>query len=312
MLLLITLSKIKKRVIKSSLILTRITMNKFYFGAHNRTSDDMLNGIKEIKEAGGNIVQIFLVPPGSKKVEDRTNTELDEVKKYIKLHQMKLVVHSSYLHNLARNWDTYSWWLKNLELEIINAHKIGAFGLVLHFGKRLDLSTEEAYNNMYSSLIFVLNKTKEFKDVKIFLETPTGQGTEICYKIEDLAHFYKKFSKNPNPEIKERVRLCIDTCHIFSAGYNIVTKNEVKLYLETFEELIGIRYIGLIHLNDSRVEVGAQVDRHENIDKGYIGINGLKAFFNYFRKLKIPIVLETPNNGFEWEIKLLKNYVYDI
>lgn len=280
-------------------------MDKFYFGAHNRVSQNILEAIQEIQKAGGNLVQIFLTPPGSKNVAERAEKELENIKKYLHENKLKLVVHSSYIHNLAKDWDQYSWWLRNLEIEIMYAHKIGAFGLVLHFGKKLELSLEEGYNNMYSSLIYVLNKTKEFKDVTIFLETPTGQGSEICYKIEDLAYFYKKFSKNPNKEIRKRVKLCVDTCHIFSAGYNIVTKNEVKLYLETFEELIGIRHIGLIHLNDSRVEVGAQVDRHENIDKGHIGYNGLKAFFEYFRKLKVPVVLETPNDGFVWEIKLM-------
>ena len=159
---------------------------------------------------------------------------------------------------------------------------------------------------MYTSLIYIHNKTKKYKDVLILLETSTGQGTELCWRMEDLAYFYKKFSKNENKELKDRIKLCVDTCHIFSAGYNIRTKGDVKRYLEAFEELIGIRYIKLIHLNDCKVSIGAQKDRHDNIDKGYIGFTGLKIFFDYFRNLGIPIVLETPDYGYRKEIKLLK------
>ena len=158
---------------------------------------------------------------------------------------------------------------------------------------------------MYSSLIHIHNSTKKYSNIKIFLETSTGQRTELCYKMEDLSYFYKKFSKNHNKEVKKRFKLCIDTCHIFSAGYCIKTKKNIKLFLEAFEEMIGLRYVGLIHLNDSKVECGKQVDRHQNIGEGFIGYNGLKYLFDYFRNLNIPIVLETPREGYIYEIKSL-------
>ena len=285
--------------------------NLHYFGTHIGSSssdiDYLIKYSNIVKAAGGNLVQIFLTIPGEIYAEEKSKSELTRYKKYLEENNMKAVVHSCYCHNLATNWDNYSWWLKNFELEIEYSHYIGALGVVLHFGKKLELSKEEAYNNMYTSLIYVHNRTIKFKDIKIFLETSTGQGSEICFKLEELAHFYKKFSKNDNEEIKERIKLCVDTCHIFSAGYNLKTKNDVKRYLEEFEELIGIRYIKLIHLNDCKVEFGSRVDRHENIGKGYIGLTGLKHFFKYFKKLNIPIVLETPGSGFLKEIKLLKN-----
>ncbi|MCJ7637963.1 MAG: deoxyribonuclease IV, partial [Nitrososphaeraceae archaeon] len=219
---------------------------------------------------------------------------------------MKVVVHSAYIHNIAREWDDYSWWIQNIILEIKYAYECEALGIVLHLGKQLDLSTSEAYNNMYSSLVYIVNQTKKYP-VTIFLETSTGQGSEMCYRLEDLAYFYKKFSHNPNKELKERIKLCIDTCHIFSAGYDLREKHNIDDYLEAFEELIGIRYIGLIHLNDCKVNIGEQRDRHNNIGKGYIGLRGLKYFYDYFKKLNVPIVLETPDYGYRTEIKLLKN-----
>ncbi len=277
----------------------------FYFGAHISSSGNLVEAAKSVKDAGGNFIQLMLTGKGSKLVSKKSEPELHKLKKFLDKNSMKIVIHSSYAHNLAREWDRHSWWLKNIELEIKYAHMLGAIGLVIHFGKQLDLSIEESYNNMYTSLVYINSKTSEYKDVKIFLETPTGQGTEVCYKLEDLAYFYKKFSKSENKELKNRIKLCIDTCHIFSAGYDIRSRDTVKLYLEAFEELIGLRYVFLIHLNDCKVDIGDQKDRHAEIGKGYIGYNGLKHFFKYFQKLKVPIILETPNLGYLREISMM-------
>jgi deoxyribonuclease-4 len=282
----------------------------FFFGSHIHVDDfeseeSLEKAAKKVKAAGGNMIQIMLNEPINKK--DINKNILYKFKEYLIKHNIKVVIHSSYMHNMARNWDAHSWWLNNLESEIKYANYIGAIGVVLHFGKKMDLTKEEAYNNMYTSLVHVNNMTLKYKHVKIFLETSTGQGSEMCYKLEDLAHFYKKFSKSENKQLKHRIKLCLDTCHIFSAGYDLRNKLKVKMYLEAFEELVGLRYIGLIHLNDSKVEIGSQVDRHQNIGQGYIGLPGLVEFFKYFKKLKVPIVLETPNSGYKTEIKLILN-----
>lgn len=269
--------------------------DKFYLGSHIG-SESYIESAEQVRLAGGNLVQIFLTKSGDQ--------SQNNFKKYLKDHDMLLIVHSSYTHNLAQDWDPYSWWIKNLELEVRYAHELGAYAIVIHLGKRLDKTVQEAYNNMFSSLIYIHNKTKnDCGKLKLLLETSTGQGTEMCYKLEDLAYFYKKFSREK--EFKQRIQLCVDTCHIFSAGYCLKSENEVKMFIETFEELIGIRHIALIHLNDCKVECGCQKDRHEEIGKGYIGIIGLKAFFEYFRKLKVPIVLETPGDSFKKEINML-------
>lgn len=274
-----------------------------YFGAHFDL-DNLIDSAKEIKESGGNLIQIFLTVPGTIKAKKRSEKELNEFKEYINNNKMKVVIHSSYTHNIARDFDKYSWWIQNIIQEIKYAFKISAIGIVLHLGKQLDMLTNVAYNNMYTSLIYIINETKDY-NIPIFLETSSGQGSELCYRLEDLAYFYKKFSNNPKKEIRDRVKLCIDSCHIFSAGYDLRKRNNINDYLEAFEELIGLRYIGLIHLNDCKVRLGEQKDRHANIGTGYIGIKGLTYFYNYFKKLNVPIVLETPNYGYRTEIKLL-------
>lgn len=275
----------------------------FRFGSHISFDDynTFTKMVDWVKKSGGNLVQIFL--PMTNFITKRE--DVNKYNKYLIDNDIDVVVHASYIYNLSRDWDEHSAWIKSFELEIKYAHFIGAKSIVVHCGKKLNLSIQEALNNMYTSMIHVHNKTKQYQDVQILLETSTGQGSEICFKLEDLAHFYKKIKRLENKEIKKRIKLCVDTCHVFSAGYNLKTRNNVKLFIETFEELIGLKYVKLIHLNDCKVECGSQKDRHQNIGEGYIGFDGLKYFFDYFRKLKIPIVLETPNFGFQEEIKLL-------
>lgn len=279
--------------------------NKFYFGTHINSYKNLIDAVEKIKSVGGNLIQIFLSKPD--KSLDMEKDQMLKFKQYLKKNNIMIIIHSSYTHNIASDWDKHSWWIKNLELELFYAHKLGASALVLHLGKYLELSQEEAFNNMYTCLVYIHNRTKEYKNIKILLETSSGQGTEMCYRLEELSRFFKKFSKNDNKELKDRIKLCVDTCHIFAAGYNLKTETDVKLYLEAFNELIGINNIYLIHLNDSVVDVGCRRDRHENIGKGFIGLDGLTYFFNYFKRLKVPIVLETPSAGYIYEIPLLLN-----
>ncbi|AYV80944.1 MAG: apurinic endonuclease [Harvfovirus sp.] len=256
-----------------------------YVGAHgsgNKASAQI------IKDHGGNLIQIFVNSL-------RTSySEYLELKKFLEDNQMKCVVHASYTINLSRDWDQYSGWIQQFIMEISLAHQVGAIAIVVHMGKQMELELAEAYNNMYTALLYVHDQTIKYSSLKILLETPTGQGSEICYKIEDMAYFFKKFSRNKNPNISNRFGLCVDTCHVFAAGYNLVTKAAIYAYLEAFEELIGLRHLYLIHLNDSKQEVGSNVDRHENIGKGKIGKLGLTEIVKYFKNLKIPIILETP------------------
>lgn len=225
----------------------------------------------------------------------------------IKNYSGKYIVHASYTINLSKNWDEYSIWINQFIKEIEFAHELGAIGIIIHMGKQLELSKDESYNNMYTSLLYINQQTLKYDSVKIMLETPSGQGSEICYKVEDFAYFFKKIIRHKNKQLNDRFRICLDTCHIFAAGYDLSKEAFILLYLEAVEELIGLRYVGLIHLNDSKKGLGSNVDRHENIGFGMIGSEGLLYIKNYFIKLNVPIILETPHIYIENDLKLLKN-----
>ena len=211
-------------------------------------------------------------------------------------------VHISYTINIAKDSSYYNWWIKNLVSEIKIANDIGAFCVVIHLGKSLDLSLETAFNNMYINLLKVHNMLGNIP-TKILIETSTGQGTEMCYELEDLARFYNKFKIND--KLSQRFGICLDTCHIFNAGYDIRTIKGVSDYITEFDRLIGVDNIKLIHLNDSKNKLGAKVDRHENLTKGFIGQEGLEQIILLFSKLQVPLVLETPDEYLEDDFKFI-------
>jgi len=259
--------------------------------------DVLKNNISIIQSQRLNAIQI-MNPKFNKK-------ESKEIRKILFNSKIFMVVHTPYTINIANNWDKYSPHIFSLTEEIKKADTMGAIGVVVHLGKRKELTIEEAYNNMLTSLLFVHTETKYYKNIKIFLETTAGQGTELCSSLEDLAYFYHKIPNN----IKTRIQICLDTCHLFSAGYDLRTKENIKLFLDTFEELIGLRYVGLIHLNDSSTDLGSNKDRHAIINEGYIKANALKLISNFFIKMGIIVILETPSENIGNDIKLISKNI---
>lgn len=228
-----------------------------------------------------------------------------DFKNFSKIYNIQLIVHASYTINIAQTWDEYSWWINQLILEIDIAHEIGARFIVLHLGKSLDIDLTVALNNMYSSLLYIGTKIKNI-DIKILLETSSGQGSEMCINIEDLSKFINKLLLHKNKNISEKFGICIDTCHIFSAGYDINTKQTVYAYIKKFDELIGIKNIKLFHLNNSKTKLGSNVDRHDNLEHGTIMLEGLKEIIKFAFKLDIPLILETPDEYINDDLYLLK------
>lgn len=239
-------------------------------------------------------------------INDKHKNTYKKVKEIINKYNISVIVHLSYTINIAQNWSEYSWWITQLIMEIKISNKIGAKYVVLHLGKSLDIDYKVALNNMYSCLLYVYSQIK-YLDIKILLETSSGQGSEMSTQLNDLGLFINKLLKNKNKNISDKFGICIDTCHIFNAGYNINTKKDVYKYLKEFDKHIGLTNIKVVHLNNSKTNIGANIDRHENLEHGKINIEGLKEIIIFCKKLGIPIILETPDEYINNDIIILKN-----
>lgn len=280
-------------------------MDKFYYGAHYSIVPSILYAFKTLKKNKGNILQIFISNPQGRGIKNRSDDEINEIKQYMKKHKMKLVFHAPYILNFAREFNKNNWWIKDMIKELNMVSKLGAIGSVLHMGKSKELSKEKALNNMYKSLVYVLDNSPE--DSNIILETSTGQGSELCYEVEELGKFFKQINK-----YSKRVKICIDTCHIFAAGYDIRTKKGCNDYIKKFDKYIGIENIALIQLNDAEKQLGSHLDRHDNIGEGYIGLEGINYFIKFGMKHNIPIILETPYNENIDELDYIRKISYNI
>lgn len=273
-----------------------------YIGAHINNKL-VLDSVVMAHNLDLNCIQFYLHNPIDQEEYHDTDKQINTMN-YIRNSNITVFAHSSFTMNIASPWDKYTWWVNNLINSIKYCYNLYISGIIVHIGKQLKLSKEEAYNNMFTGLIYVLNVTKEYNRVKLILETPAGQGTELCSNIEELGYFYNKFKLHN--KYKDRVKICIDTCHLFAAGYNISTEQGIVNVFDKIDKNIGFDNLALIHLNDSYQPLNSHIDRHENLGKGHIGKNGLKIFYSFFKD-KVPIVIETPKEGMFDDILFMKD-----
>ncbi|MBI9109256.1 MAG: deoxyribonuclease IV [Spirochaetales bacterium] len=211
--------------------------------------------------------------------------------------------HNSYLINLAqpdpekrdRSFDVFIDELKRVELlglKYLNFHPGSTVGLI---------SKEEGIELIAENL----NRAhKRVSDTVLVLETTSGQTNKIGGIFEELSAIIEQV------EDKSRIAVCIDTCHIFAAGYDISTADGWNRTMDEFERVIGLEFLKGMHLNDSVEGLGEHIDRHENIGRGQIGIEGFKAIIRDPRTNGIPMVLETPDRrNWDKEIALLKSFI---
>jgi deoxyribonuclease-4 len=268
------------------------------FGCH--ITGDFYDDIILMNKEGATLIQCFITDPIGKKTLKLSDNIIKNMREHLTNNNIKMIIHAPYVLNFARELKDFNvWWIKTLLNELNYASRIGAKGSVIHFGKYLHLDKEDAILNMAESLKYVISNMP--KDVVIYLETSCGQGSELGYTVEEFATIYNQFSEAE----KQNIKICIDTCHIFVAGYDIRNSKGFDNYLEKFDKLIGIQYIKLIHLNDSHKTLESHVDRHEKIGDGYIGLEGLRYIFKWGTKMGIDIILET-GGSFEKQKGLLE------
>ena len=261
-------------------------------GAHFSIAKGLHNALYEAKALNCTALQIFTKSASTWKERIVTEDEIDlflEAK--TKTGITSIASHSSYLINLAGHENKKHHMSCNaLKQELIRSSMLDIPFVVLHPGSHMEKGEKEGIARIAESINKIFSETPGIK-TRLLLETTAGQGSSIGHTFEHLASIIDMI-KN-----KDRVGVCLDTCHIFAAGYDIRTKTSYLKTIETFDRIIGINQLYLIHLNDSKKKLDSRVDRHEHIGQGFIGLKAFGYFMNDKRFKNIPKIIETPKEN---------------
>jgi deoxyribonuclease IV len=243
------------------------------------------------KRIGCRTVQIFTHSPRSFQFKPLDEAVCKNLRDHWKNHDINPVYsHCNYLINLgSQDSKLFYASLSTVKKELEYCRAFGCDYFVLHVGKHKEGTLEQGMQQVAKGLNKLGPELEKYK-VMILLETVAGQGTEIGAKFEELNTLLEMLDQ----DIQPHVGVAIDTCHIFAAGYDIRTKEGVDVTIKTIESTFGFARVKLIHVNDSKGDLGDHLDRHEHVGKGKIGSAGLKLFLNHPKVKNIPMVLETP------------------
>ena len=266
-----------------------IDRDNLLLGAHTSTAGGVYTAIERAMKMKFTAMQVFT------KNNNRWNAkplEKDEIKKFkelLKNSDIKFVLtHSSYLINLCSNNKVVLNKSRNAFIdELKRCELLGIPHLNFHPGSHGGQGEKDGIKIIAESLNICHEKTKNCK-VTSMLEATAGQGTTLGYQFEQLQEIIYLV------EDKKRMTVCIDTAHIFAAGYNIRDSKEYKKVIKGFDNIIGLNRLKCFHMNDSKKELGSRVDRHEHIGKGFIGKEGFANIMNDKKLERIPKILETP------------------
>ncbi len=278
-----------------------------YIGSHVSftKSNQLVGSLKEALSYGANTFMFYTgAPQNTNRCEiDRNLTE--EAIKIMENNDIdinKVIVHAPYIINLC-NPEKFDFSVTFLIEEVKRVSKLGIKYLVLHPGSHVGLGVEKGISNIVLGLKKVFESTSN--DVTILLETMAGKGTEVGRTIEEIDKIIKRVNN-------KRLGVCLDTCHLHDAGYDLEKFDE---FLDDFDKLIGINKIGCIHINDSKNIIASHKDRHENIGFGHIGFDTLISVIYNDRLDNIPKILETPYVGehppYKCEIEMIRNKKFD-
>ena len=248
-----------------------------------------IKGEYERRDPRSSAYQVFIKTPQRKALSNITDKEFKQCNKYITDNDIYLVAHSTYLINMANPIEGDTYQIDTAVDDLLTIEKLGGRGSVFHVGKHKDRDYTECLRVAKAYIEAVIDETPGSRSLFI-LETAAGCGTEMMTTIEELGAFYHMFSA----KYKKRIKLCIDTCHVYSAGYDLGTKKSVSDFIDLVQKHIKWTNVEVIHLNDSKTALGSKVDRHESLGKGQIPLEGLKYFIKFSKEKKLPIVLETP------------------
>lgn len=258
-------------------------------GAHMPVNGGLHTAITGGEEIGCTAVQLFTANPkvwSSPPLEDAAVATFRETLAASSVRF--LCAHDSYLVNLAApNPRVLGPSLKAFAQELTRADQLGIPWVVTHMGAHLNTGEDEGLERLVTSVRRLLDESAD-KSSGIALETTAGQGTGLGYTFEQLARVLDGVGPS------ERLGVCVDTCHIFAAGYDIRSEDGYEAAVGRIESLIGLERVKVIHCNDAKKPVGSRVDRHAHLGQGEIGIEAFERLADDARLAHVPLIVETP------------------
>ena len=306
-----TNSKNKSEIINGSLAESRT--GKIYIGYHASSAGGVHNAITSTAEIGAECLALFLRPQrtwSAPPLKPEAATQFKDLKSSHNIATHMILPHGSYLLNLGSpEVNQREKSLNVLVDELQRCQELGIRLFNIHPGSSCGkISRDECVSNIATG-INAAHKETEGSDVKIVLENMSCQGHTIGGDLRELKQIIDQVDD------KTRVGVCLDTCHAMAAGYDLSTEEGFNRLLTEFEEFVGWEWLVGCHLNDSKGPAGCHRDRHENIGKGTIGVEGFRRIVNCPHFTDIPLILETPlneelgNKGYQEEIELLSSLI---
>ncbi len=260
-------------------------------GAHMSVSGGVHKAVDRATSIGCTALQVFTKNNNQWHAAPLSEEDIQNYKRKIADASIAPVVaHDSYLINLcATNPDILKKSREAFIDELSRCEQLGIQLLNFHPGAHMGSGEEEGIKRIIESLNIAHERTKGFKVLSV-VEATAGQGTAVGYKFEHLEKIINGVDET------KRMAVCIDTCHIFAAGYELRNEVGYEKTFQEFERFVGMKRLAAFHCNDSKKDFGSHVDRHEHIGKGMIGLEGFSFLMNDERFANIPKILETPKS----------------
>ncbi|MFA6305087.1 MAG: deoxyribonuclease IV [Patescibacteria group bacterium] len=275
------------------------------FGAHVSIAGGIFKAPTNAAKIGCEVFQLFSRSPMGGPAPSLTKTIVADFTSAMKLNnQAEAYIHTPYYINLASvKSNIYQSSIKIIREELERASTLGVKYIMTHLGSAKDTPRKEAIKKVSQGIVKILAGYKG--SALLLLENSAGSGNVVGDKFEELAVMIKSLSATD----RKKIGVCLDTCHAFASGYDLKTSAMVNQTIGKFDKIIGLKYLRLIHCNDSKTEFSVHVDRHEHIGMGKIGLAGFKVLVNHPKLKKVNFILETPEDergNQENDLKILK------
>jgi len=272
-------------------------------GVHVSIAGSIDLSIDRARSLDLNTFQIFTRNPRGWKFSDLKESNIVNFKNKILSENISTVVcHMPYLPNLSSpKEDVYNMSINTLSSELERCNTLGIEYVVTHIGSHLGTGLEKGLDRVVKACNTALSNSSN--NTMIVLENTAGTKNNVGSKFDELKYIFD------NVNDKSRIGFCFDTCHAFAAGYDLSTSKSVIDTLNKFDQIIGLKYLKVIHLNDSKGELGNGLDRHQHIGRGFIGESGFRELLKNLTIKQLPLILETPiDETFDDEYNINKIY----